>query len=44
VYSSPARNFNNPALVGYSQSHDEERTMYKICSLATHQVVTIQKI
>lgn len=29
VYSSPARNFNNPALVGYSQSHDEERTMYK---------------
>ncbi len=29
VYNSPARNFNNPALVGYSQSHDEERTMYK---------------
>jgi len=29
VYSSPLRNFNNPALVGYSQSHDEERTMYK---------------
>ncbi len=29
VYSSPARNFNNPAVVGYSQSHDEERTMYK---------------
>ena len=29
VYSSPARNFNNPAVIGYSQSHDEERTMYK---------------
>ncbi len=29
VYSSPARNFNNPAAIGYSQSHDEERTMYK---------------
>lgn len=29
VYNSPARNFNNPAAVGYSQSHDEERTMYK---------------
>jgi glycosidase len=29
VYNSAARNFNNPAVVGYSQSHDEERTMYK---------------
>ncbi len=29
VYSSPARGFNNPAVVGYSESHDEERTMYK---------------
>lgn len=29
VYSSSLRNFNNPALIGYSQSHDEERTMYK---------------
>ena len=29
VYNSPLRNFNNPAVIGYSQSHDEERTMYK---------------
>ncbi len=29
VYNSAKRNFNNPALIGYSQSHDEERTMYK---------------
>jgi glycosidase len=29
VWNSSARNFNNPAAVGYSQSHDEERTMYK---------------
>ncbi len=29
VWNSPARNFNNPAAIGYSQSHDEERTMYK---------------
>jgi 1,4-alpha-glucan branching enzyme len=29
VYSDAVRNFNNPAVIGYSQSHDEERTMYK---------------
>ncbi len=29
VYSSPQRLFNNPAVVGYMQSHDEERTMYR---------------
>lgn len=29
VYNSPLRNFTNPGVVGYSQSHDEERTMYK---------------
>ena len=29
VYNNPLRNFTNPALVGYSESHDEERTMYK---------------
>jgi 1,4-alpha-glucan branching enzyme len=29
VYNDAVRNFNNPAVVGYSQSHDEERTMYK---------------
>jgi hypothetical protein len=29
VYSSPQRVFNNPAEVGYMESHDEERTMYK---------------
>ena len=29
VYNSPLRNFNNPAVIGYSESHDEERTMYK---------------
>jgi len=29
VYSSPQRVFNNPAAVGYMESHDEERTMYK---------------
>lgn len=28
-YTSPQRAFNNPALVGYMQSHDEERTMYR---------------
>ncbi|HMK05133.1 MAG TPA: alpha-amylase family glycosyl hydrolase [Ferruginibacter sp.] len=29
VYTSPQRLFNNPAAVGYMESHDEERTMYK---------------
>ncbi len=29
VYNSSQRNFNNPALMGYMESHDEERTMYK---------------
>jgi len=29
VYSSPQRGFNNPAEVGYMESHDEERTMYR---------------
>lgn len=30
VYNSPLRNFTNSAgVIGYSQSHDEERTMYK---------------
>ena len=29
VYSSSQRGFNNPAEVGYMESHDEERTMYK---------------
>lgn len=29
VYSSPQRAFNNPAEVGYMESHDEERLMYK---------------
>ncbi len=29
VYNSAQRAFNNPAEVGYMQSHDEERTMYK---------------
>ncbi len=29
VYSSSQRAFNNPAEVGYMESHDEERTMYK---------------
>ena len=29
VYNSPLRNFNNPAVIGYSESHDEERTMFK---------------
>ena len=28
-YTSPQREFNNPAVVGYMESHDEERTMYK---------------
>jgi 1,4-alpha-glucan branching enzyme len=28
-YNSSGRNFNNPALMGYMESHDEERTMYK---------------
>jgi 1,4-alpha-glucan branching enzyme len=28
-YNSSGRNFNNPALFGYMQSHDEERTMFK---------------
>ena len=28
-YNSSQRNFNNPALMGYMQSHDEERTMFK---------------
>ncbi|MCP9752629.1 alpha-amylase family glycosyl hydrolase [Ferruginibacter sp. HRS2-29] len=29
AYSSPSRAYNNPASVGYMESHDEERTMYK---------------
>ncbi len=29
VYNSPQRLFSNPGLVGYMQSHDEERTMYR---------------
>ena len=29
VYSSPQKGYNNPAEVGYMESHDEERTMYK---------------
>jgi glycosidase len=29
VYNSSQRNFNNPALMGYMESHDEERTMFK---------------
>ena len=29
MYNDPSRAFNNPALVGYMESHDEERTMYK---------------
>jgi len=29
VYSSTQKNFNNPAAVGYMESHDEERLMYK---------------
>jgi 1,4-alpha-glucan branching enzyme len=29
VYSDPKKAFNNPAEVGYMESHDEERTMYK---------------
>ena len=29
VYSDAKKAFNNPAEVGYMQSHDEERTMYK---------------
>ncbi|MFZ1370109.1 MAG: alpha-amylase family glycosyl hydrolase [Ferruginibacter sp.] len=29
VYNSPQRAFNNPALVGYMESHDEERNMYR---------------
>ena len=28
-YNSSGRSFNNPALFGYMQSHDEERTMFK---------------
>lgn len=29
VYSDPKKGYNNPAEVGYMESHDEERTMYK---------------
>ncbi|MEO6253144.1 MAG: alpha-amylase family glycosyl hydrolase [Ferruginibacter sp.] len=29
AYNSPQRGYSNPAEVGYMQSHDEERTMYK---------------
>ncbi|MGC4101217.1 alpha-amylase family glycosyl hydrolase [Ferruginibacter sp.] len=29
VYSDPKKAYNNPAEVGYMESHDEERTMYK---------------
>ena len=29
VYSSAQRGYNNPASVGYMESHDEERAMYK---------------
>jgi glycosidase len=28
-YNASGRNFNNPALMGYMESHDEERTMYR---------------
>ena len=28
-WNSSGRGFNNPALMGYKESHDEERTMYK---------------
>ena len=28
-YNSPQRNFSNPGVMGYMESHDEERTMYK---------------
>jgi 1,4-alpha-glucan branching enzyme len=28
-YNSSGRGFNNPALMGYMQSHDEERTMFR---------------
>ncbi|MBK7376494.1 MAG: fibronectin type III domain-containing protein [Chitinophagaceae bacterium] len=33
VYNDPKRGFNNPAEVGYMESHDEERTMYKNITL-----------
>jgi glycosidase len=29
VYSDPKKAYNNPAEMGYMESHDEERTMYK---------------
>jgi 1,4-alpha-glucan branching enzyme len=29
VYNSPQKGFSNPAEVGYMESHDEERTMFK---------------
>jgi glycosidase len=29
VYNSSQRGFSNPGLMGYMQSHDEERTMYR---------------
>ena len=29
VYNSPKKGYSNPAEVGYMESHDEERTMYK---------------
>jgi glycosidase len=29
LYNHPSRNFNQPNLVGYMESHDEERLMYK---------------
>lgn len=29
VYNSPQKGFTNPAEVGYMESHDEERTMFK---------------
>jgi len=29
IYNSPERGFTNPHLVGYMESHDEERLMYK---------------
>jgi glycosidase len=29
VWNSSQRNFNNPGLMGYMESHDEERTMYR---------------
>lgn len=28
-YNSPQRGFNNPAVMGYMESHDEERNMYR---------------